>query len=72
MKQSTKELAATVTYNDWTCEEACLTAVQDGHKLTIGSDLFNGVVLAVVQQQVKRGKFVNKIDNFTCTLKQTM
>ena len=66
------KLATTVTYNDWTCEEACLTVVEGGHKLVNWRDIFNSLGLAVVQQQVKRGKCANNIDNSSSTLKQTM
>ena len=65
-----RKLSITVTYNDWTCEEACLTVVGDGHKLLIGRDLFNSLGLAVVQRQVKRGICIINIDNSTCTHKQ--
>ena len=51
------------------CEDACLTVVEEGHKLIIGRDLFSSLSLAVVKQ-VKRGKGVNNIDNSTCETKQ--
>ena len=66
------KLATTVTYNDWTCEEAGLTVVEDAHKIIIGRDFFNSFDLAVVQQQAKKGKSVNNIDNFTCKIKETI
>ena len=66
------KLTTTVTYNDWTCKEASLTVVEDGHKLIIGKDLFNSLGLAVVQKQAKSGKCVNKIDNSTCKIKETI
>ena len=66
------KFSITVTYNDWTCEEACSTVVQGGHKLLNGRDLFDSLGLVVVQQQVKRGKCVNNIDNSRCTFKQTI
>ena len=43
------KLATTVTYNEWTCEEASLTVVEDRHKLIIGRSLFDSLGLAVVQ-----------------------
>ena len=30
------KLATTVTYNDWTSEDACLSVVDDDHKIIIG------------------------------------
>ena len=63
-------VATKVIYNDWTCEDACLTVVEDGHKIIIGRDLFSTLGLAVVQQKVKGGKCVNNIDNSTCKVKQ--
>ena len=62
----------TVTNNDWTGKEACLTVVEDGHKLIIGRDLFNNLGLAVVQQQAKSGKCVNKSDNSSCKIRETI
>ena len=53
------KFARTVTYNDWTCEEACLTVVEDKIMLIIGRDLFNSLGWALVQQQAKWGKWVN-------------
>ena len=64
------KLATTITYDDWTYEEACLTVVEDGHKLIIGRDVFTSLGLAVVQQQANRGKCVNNIDNSTCKIKR--
>ena len=66
------KLSITVTNNGWTCEEACLTVVEDRHKPLIGRDLFNSLGLAVVQRQVKRGICVINVDNSTCTLKKTI
>ena len=40
--------------------------LKDEHKLTIERDLFNILDLAAVQQQSKRGKCDNNIDNSTC------
>ena len=62
----------TIIYNDWTCEDACLTVVEDGHKLIIGRDVFNSLELAVVQQQTKRSKCNNNIAKSTCKIKQTI
>ena len=59
-------------YNDWACEDACLTVVEDGHKLILRRDLSNSLGLAVVQQQSKRGKCINNIENSTCKIKQTI
>ena len=42
---------ATVSYNNWTCKEARLKIVEDGHKIMIGRDLFNSLGLANVQEQ---------------------
>ena len=60
------KISTTVIYNDWSCEDACLTVVEDEHKLFIGSDLFISLGLAVMQQQIERGKCVNNIDKSTC------
>ena len=66
------QLATMVTYNDWTCKEACLTVVvEDGHKLIIRRDLFNSLGLAVVQQQAKSGKCVNN-NNSACKIKESV
>ena len=65
-------LSTTVTYSGWNCDEACLTVVEDGHKLIIKGDLFNSLGLAGAKQQAKRGKCVNKIVYSTFTLMQTM
>ena len=61
------QLATKVIFNDWTCKEACLTVVEDGHKLVIGRDLFNRLGLAVVQQQAKIGKSVDNINSASTT-----
>ena len=66
------KLLTTETYNDWTCKEATLTVVEDGHKLIIERDLFNRLGLAVVQQQSKSGKYFNNFDNSTCKIKETI
>ena len=58
------KLSTTVSYNDWTWEEACLTVVENGHKQSIGRDFFSSRGLAVVQQKAKVGKSLNNIDNF--------
>ena len=44
------KLATTVTYNDWTCEDACLAVVDDGQKNIIGRDLFSRLGLLIVKQ----------------------
>ena len=44
-------LETTVTYNNWTCKDARLTILENGHKIIIGRDLFNSLGLAIVQQQ---------------------
>ena len=64
------KLATPVKYIDWTCDEACLTVAEDGHKLIIGRDFFNSLGLAVVQQNAKKGKCVNTIDNSTCKVER--
>ena len=66
------QIATKVVYNYWICEDACLTVVEDGHKLIIGRDIFSSLGLAVVQQQAKRSKCVNNIDNSICSVKQTI
>ena len=66
------KLSTIVAYNDWTCDEACLTVMEYGPKLIIGTDLCNSLCLAVVQQQSKRGKCVNNIDSSTCKIKETV
>ena len=48
-----RQIATKVVYNDWICGDACLTVVEDGHKLIIGRDIFSSLGLAVVQQQAK-------------------
>ena len=45
---------------NWTCEDACLTVVDDGHKNFVERELLNSVGLAVVQQQSKLGRCVIK------------
>ena len=65
------QLATMVTYKDWTCKGACLSVLEDGHKLIIGRYLFNSLGLAVVQQQAKSGKCVNNI-NDACKIKETI
>ena len=47
------KFAIKVVYIDWICEDACLTVVEDRHKLII-RDLFISLALAVVQQHAKR------------------
>ena len=66
------KLATTVTYNDWTCKESCLTVVEDGHKQIIGRDIFNSLGLAVVQQQAKSSICVINFDNSACKNKETI
>ena len=61
----------TIIYNDWFCEYACLTVVEDGQKLLIERHLFNSLGLAVVQQ-AKTGKCDKNIDIATCKKQQTM
>ena len=47
--------------------------MEDGHKIFIGRDLFNSLGLAIVQQQQpENGKSVNKINNSTCKIKETI
>ena len=66
-------LEATVTYNNWTCKDARLTIVEDGHKTIIGRDFLNSLSLAIVQQQQpENGKCVNIINNSTCKFKETI
>ena len=65
-------IATTLKYKDWTCDEACLTVAEAGHKLVIERDLFNSLGLAVVQQNAKKGKCVNTIDNSTCKVNETI
>ena len=66
------KIATTVAYKDWKCENASLAVVEDGHKFIIGRDLCSSLGLAVVQQQAKRGKCGNNIDNSICKVKQTI
>ena len=66
------KILTTVTYNDWTCEHACLTVVEDEQKLIIERDLLNSLGLAVVQHQARRVKIVNNIDSSICKMKQTI
>ena len=44
----------------------------DGHKKIVGQDLFKSIELAIAQQQSKRDKCVNNIDNSTCKVKQAI
>ena len=63
------KLVTTVTYNEWTCDKASLTVVDDGHEDIIRRDLFNSLGLEIRQQQQKQPKSrkcVNNIDNSTC------
>ena len=53
------KFTTTVKYYDWTCKEASLTVVEDGHKIII----FNRLGIAVVQPQARSSKCVNSIDN---------
>ena len=64
-------LATMVTYNNWTCKEAHLTIVEDGHKVIIGRDLFASLGLAIVHQHTENGKCVNNIKNSTYKIKDT-
>ena len=65
-------LETTVTYNNWTYKDACLTIVEDGHKIIIGRDFFISLCQAIVQQQQpKNGKCVNNINDSTCKIKET-
>ena len=65
-------LETTVTYNNWTCKDARLTIVEDGHKIIIGREFFNIIGLAIVQQQQpKNGTCVNNISDSTCKIKET-
>ena len=64
--------ATKVIYNNWICEDACLTVVEDHHKLTIGREFSSSLGLAVVQQQAIRSKCINNIDNSICVVKQTI
>ena len=67
------DLETTVTYNNWTCKEARLTIVEDGHKIIMGRDLFNSFGLAIVQQQQpKKGKCVSNFNNSTFKIKETI
>ena len=66
-------LEATESYNNWTCKNSRLTIVEDGHKIIFGRDLFNSLGLANVQQQPPEpGKCVNKNNNSTCEIKETI
>ena len=68
-----EHLETTVTYNNWTCKDARLTIVEDGHKIIIGRDLFNSLGLAIVQQQQPEDdKCVDNINNSTCRTKDTI
>ena len=66
------KLTTTVTQNDWTCEDACLTVVDDGYKNVIGRYLFSSLGLTIVQQQSKKSKCVITIDTSTCKVKQAV
>ena len=64
------ELVTTVTYNDWSCEDVCLTVVDDSNKKTILRYLSNSCRLSVVQQQSESGECFNNIDISTFKEKQ--
>ena len=64
--------ATKLIYNNWTCKEAHLTVVEDGHKVIIGRDLFTSLGLEIVQQQTESGNCVNNINNSTCKTKDTI
>ena len=38
-----KKIATKASRNDWICEDACLTVVDDGHKFFIGRGLFSSL-----------------------------
>ena len=61
-----------MTYNSWTCKEAHLTILEDGHKIIIRQDLFASFGLAIVQQHPENGKCVNNNNNSTCKIKDTI
>ena len=67
-----EELQPIVADNNWICEDACLTVVEEGQKLIIGRDLFSSLGLVVVQLQAKKGKCLNNIDNSICKIKQAI
>ena len=65
------KIATTAVYNNWICVDACLTVIEDEHKLIIGKEFFS-FGLVVVQQQAKRGKVVNNFDNSANASKNQM
>ena len=58
--------------NNWTCKEAHLTVVEDGHDIIIGKDMCTSLGLSIVEQQTESGKGVNNINNSTCKIKVTI